>query len=78
MKPTSFPESNCEIAKDQPEYQTLPAHLSDNGIITTCWKLTDEEILSVLENGCFWFRQMTLCNPMQPILPSVEKPEELA
>ena len=50
MKPTNFPEANTVFAKDQPEYQPLPAFKADTpeGEVVTCWKLSFRERLRVL------------------------------
>lgn len=75
VEPFNFPEVTNEIAKDQEEYRTLPAHISQEGVVTTCWKLSEDEILKVIETGEFWIQQMTFRQCLQPILPSIEKPE---
>lgn len=75
MKPIEFEQSNIKIAENQEEYQTLPAHHDqENGILTSCWELTPEEIELLREMGRIYFRQWTFNQPMQPILPTVENP----
>lgn len=69
-----FPERNVEIAKDQPQYQTLPAYVdSKEGTITSCWELTPEQIAEVGRTGKIWLRVLTFGNPLQPVLLSVLK-----
>lgn len=81
MKPIQFVGSNTVFAKDQPEYQPLPAHagltLGQNGIVTTCWGLTWRERLKILWSGKIWWQQLTFGQALQPQLPSVEKPSHI-
>ena len=77
MKPIDFEQANIKIAEKQDEYLTLPAHHDpEQGILTSCWELTPEEIEKVKETGRIYLRQWTFNEPMQPILPSVENPLE--
>jgi hypothetical protein len=73
MKPISFPEHNIVYAKDQPEYQPLPAYRDDTESIS-CWQLTWFERFKLLWTGRLWFRQMNFGTPLQPILPTVHYP----
>lgn len=76
MKPAKFPASNVEFAKDQPEYQMLPAHVSSaaQGVVTTCWELNDIEVAAIVKHRRIWLQQMTFGEPLQPQLPSAIKP----
>ena len=74
MQPVKFKEQNCIYAQNQPEYLPLPAHKSEDGIVTTCWKLSWIERLIVLINGRFWGQFMTFNKPLQPQRPSVRNP----
>lgn len=74
MKPTAFEGSNCTFAEDQEDYLALPAHRSEEGVVTTCWFLTWRERLRVLMRGRIWFQQMTFGGQLQPQLPAVERP----
>lgn len=76
MKPIHYSEVNVVLAKDQPEYLQLPAHTAggDEGIITSCWKLTFTERLKILWSGKFWLQQMTFGHLLQPQKPSADKP----
>lgn len=56
-------------AKDQPEYQPLPALKTDDGLVVTCWELTDEEVEQVVKNKKFYFSQLTFNQPLQPMRP---------
>ena len=70
MKPTSFPEQNCVIAKNQPPYLPLPAFKDQDGIIVTCWKLSWAERLRLLILGRLWMSVMTFNTPLQPQKPT--------
>jgi len=77
MKPVEFEGHNCVFAKDQPQYQPLPArrHADDpDGEVISCWALGWRERLRVLLTGRLWLSQLTFRQLLQPILPSVVKP----
>lgn len=81
MTAIDFPERTHVIAKDQPEYLPLPAHVGwmdeDRSIhgVTFCWKLSWKERISILFNGILWHRVLTFGKPLQPISLSTEKPK---
>lgn len=77
MKPVPFPQATVTFAKDQPEYTPLPAHVSAQGVVTSCWELTNEELTRLLETKRIWISQLTFGDPLQPQLPSVEIPPDL-
>lgn len=62
------------IAKDQPEYQPLPAVITTDGTVISRWSLTWRERLRVLWTGSLWFQQLTFGYPLQPQLPQVKEP----
>jgi thioredoxin-related protein len=66
MKPIEFEEQNVIYAKDQPEYNPLPACKTENGDIATCWELTKEEIEEIQNTGKLWIMVKTFNNPLQP------------
>lgn len=70
MKPIETEQTNVIYAKDQPEYQPLPANKTEDGTVTSCWELTDEELLQVMATKRIYISQMTFNKPLQPILPS--------
>lgn len=74
MKAIEFPEQTAVIAKDQPEYQPLPAHISLRGRATFCWELTRRERFALLFSGKLWHQVLTFNQPLQPQRLSVEKP----
>jgi len=75
MKAIEFDEVNVTFAKDQEEYQQLPAYLSKDGEMVSCFQLTPEEITKVNETGLIWLSVMTFNDPLQPLLLTTEKPE---
>jgi len=72
MKIVKFKEVNSNYAKDQPEYNTLPAHRTVDGQVTSCWKLSFLERLQVLITGRVYFTLMTFNNPLQPQRASIK------
>lgn len=77
MMPITFPEQTTIFAKDQPEYQPLPAHVSAAGVVTSCWALDDAEIAELVETKRLWLQSHTFGGTLQPLLPSVVVPLEL-
>jgi hypothetical protein len=77
MKAIEFPEQTLVIAKDQPQYAPLPAHVdlsSNEVVITFCWKLSFRERLGVLFCGNLWHQVLTFGQPLQPQRLDVQKP----
>lgn len=74
MKPIEFPEQNCVYAKDQPEYLPLPVHKTRDGMVISCWALTWRERFKMLLTGRMWWSVLTFNHPLQPQLPSVDRP----
>jgi hypothetical protein len=72
-----FPEVNLVVAKDQPQYQPLPAYryLGPEGRLCCCWKLSWRERAYVFLTGTIWHQVLTFNTPLQPQLLSVEKPD---
>lgn len=78
MKLIEFPEQTVVIAKDQPQYNPLPAHrfkADPQGKIAFCWRLTWRERIAVLLQGVVWQQVLTFNKSLQPQLLSTEKPE---
>ena len=69
MNPIEFKEQNVVFAKDQPEYQPLPAfrNNSPQGEVISCWKLSFRERLRILFTGKLW---VSLCSFNKPLTPS--------
>lgn len=78
MQLIEFPEQTVVIAKDQPQYNPLPAWRKPGdpeGRIVCCWKLTWGERLALLFTGLIWHQVLTYNEPLQPQLLGVQKPE---
>lgn len=68
MKVIPFKECNVEVAKDQPEYRTMPglSFGDDYGTKLFCWKLSLWERIVVLLTGRIWQFMLTFGDPQQP------------
>ncbi len=77
MKPIPFPEQTVTYAKNQPQYNPLPAYREQTaeGRVVFCWQLTWKERLRVLLGGVVWQEVLTFNQPLQPQLLGVDKPE---
>lgn len=77
MRLIEFQEQTCVIAKDQPQYNPLPARrfAGKDGRIACCWRLSLWERLTVLFTGVVWHQVLTFNEPLQPQLLTVDKPE---
>ena len=70
MNAINFPEVKVVIAKDQPEYMPLPAHVgwldADRSLhgVTFCWHLTWKERLQLLISGKLWHSVCTFNRPL--------------
>lgn len=74
MTAKEFKEVNVRIAENQPEYETLPAYWNkDEGSLTFCFKLEEDELNRVKATGEIWFKQLTFGRPMNPITLSTNK-----
>ncbi len=76
MDTKEFPEVNLRIAEDQEEYGTLPAHVSEQGIVTCCFSPSEEELKQINETGEIWLSVMTFLEPLQPVMLTAECPLE--
>lgn len=75
MKPIDFTEKNVDIAKDQPQYITLPAHVKKNeeGEVIFCMGLSFRERVKLLFSGELWCCLLTFGDRLQPSRFSVNK-----
>jgi hypothetical protein len=78
MEPISFDEQTCVIGEGQPQYRPLPAHISSDGTVTCCWRLTWRERLQVLLTGSIWHRIMAFRSNLQPQSLSTHRPFDKA
>lgn len=75
MRLTEFEEQTVVIAKDQPEYLPLPAHVDSDGVVTCCWQLTFKERMKLIFTGRIWHSVLTFNRPLQPQRLQIEKPD---
>ena len=77
MKPVEFKHQNVVFAKDQPEYQPLPALKidSESGEVISCWKLSLKEKIKILFSGRIWLSVATFNRPPSPVFLSVNRKE---
>lgn len=77
MESIPFEGHNRVWAKDQPQYQPLPAHVddTDQAITTFCWKPTPEELAEINRTGVIWHQVLTFGGRLQPQRLSAEKPK---
>lgn len=73
MKALEFEEQTHVIAKDQKEYQPLPAYI-DNGFVTYCMELDKDDVKSIKARGKISFRFLNFGGPFQPIRVQLDKP----
>lgn len=77
MTPCDFKNSNTVYAVNQPEYLPLPAHRSNAGVVTSCWKLSFWERIVTLCTGKIYLQVMTFKAPLQPQRLIVKNPVEI-
>lgn len=75
MRPTKFKGQNSVFAESQPEYLALPVFKDTDGEVISCWQLSVLERLKLLFTGKLWLSILTFNKPLQPQLPSVDKPD---
>ena len=77
MRPTTFKHQNTIFAKDQPQYQQLPALLLEGpeGHVISCWRLSFKERIQVLLFGRIWSSLMTFNKPLTPSYLTVNRKE---
>lgn len=82
MEAITFPQANLELAKDQPQFNTLPAFHGQIGStpeetgFVFAMKLTDEEINKINHHKVIWFSQLTYGRKFHPFSAWAESPFE--
>ncbi len=66
MKPIEFDGVNAHIAKDQTEYLTLPARVSKDGRVTSCWEFSPLERVAISSGKNLYLDTLTFNKPLQP------------
>ncbi len=74
MTPFKFAAANTVIAKQQPQYVPLPAHVSPGGLVTCCFELSVAELNVLIRTRQLWVQVITGNTPLQPLRLSVELP----
>lgn len=75
MKPIEFKHQNIVFAKEQPEYQPLPALKIDSpsGEVISCWKLTFKERIKIVFTGRVWLSLMSFNKPLTPSFVAINR-----
>lgn len=77
MKPVDFAGRTHVLAKDQPQYQPLPVHVSDEPdyVVTSCWQLSWGDLFQLaLNRRQLFVQQLTFGRALQPQLLTVKNP----
>lgn len=74
MKLIDFPQRTVIFAENQPEYLPLPAHIDNDGVVTCCWELSDDEIAQIIKTRKIWHQILTFKKALQPQLLLTECP----
>lgn len=82
MKSITFPQANIELAKDQPEYNNLPAFHGQVGSnhqetgFVFAMELSEEELNKINQTKVIWFSQLTFGRKFHPFSAWAESPFE--
>jgi hypothetical protein len=60
------------IAEAQPEYNTLPARVTEDGEVYTVWTFSDEEKAAIAEGKPLHLRVLTFGYALQPVGMAIE------
>lgn len=77
MKPVEFKHQTAVYAKDQPQYQPLPALKIDSpeGEVISCWRMSIRERIKVLFTGRVWVSLTSFNKPLTPSYIAVNRKE---
>ncbi len=77
MKAQEFPQQTVVIAENQEEYSSLPASVSNEGVVTCCFELDEAEQQQVRETGKIWLSVLTFGQPIHGSVlnPFIEDPK---
>lgn len=79
MKPVKFKDQNIVMGENQSDYIPLPAHRSDDGVVTSCWELDEDELAAIQVSKRILLKQHAFNqSALQPVQLTVERidPEE--
>ena len=74
MKAIEFEQQNVVFAKDQKEYLPLPAHVQNNGLVTFCMELDDQELEAIKKTKILKLTVLTFGRSAQPIRVTTVEP----
>lgn len=74
MELVDFNGRNFVFGANVKDAATVPAHITDDGIVTFCWKLSFIERIKMLFCGRLFLTSVTYKRPLQPLLPSLHNP----
>lgn len=75
MKAIEFEGQNIVFAEKQEEYESLPARVDGNGIVTCCMELDQEELVKVVKDAKMSITRLIFGASPQPIKLSFNKPD---
>ena len=78
MKPIKFKGQNVVFAENQEGVLPLPAFRDEDGVVVTCWELTNEDFERLVETKKIYLSIMTFKNPLQPVFLTTNIDEVLA
>jgi hypothetical protein len=64
-----------EFARNQPQYDPLPAMVDPSGLVQTEWELSAEELAQVLRGGHLRLWIWTFRHPLQPVAIEITEPD---
>jgi len=74
MKGIYFQGATVRLAKDQEDYNALPAYMG-NGLVTCCFELTDKEIKAIQRFPKIYIKRATFGMPAQPMNVQTSRPQ---
>lgn len=79
MIPVQFPQANAVLAAGQDEYEPLPIYRFGDaeGRVAFCCRLSDAEILDIVNTRSIWVQVLTFGKPFQPIALTTQLPHDL-
>lgn len=82
MEPTDVNGEGRAVvfAENQPEYFSLPARVTDKGVVRTRWQFTPDERGAIADGACLELELHTFGQPLQPVhleIEGIERPVEV-
>lgn len=76
-RPVPFDQANATFGASQPEYLPMPAHVSQEGEITSCWELDPDELAEVQRTGRVYVTLLAFGRPPQPQIIRTSLPADI-